>query len=65
VRDKPSLAGAVLGELDQGAQVVILDGPTRVDGLVWWRVDSGKGLVGWSAEGVGDAKYLVLLGWAR
>jgi hypothetical protein len=65
VRDKPSLAGAVLGELDQGAQVVILEGPTRADGLVWWRVDNRDRLAGWSAEGVGDVQYLVPVGWAR
>jgi len=65
VRDKASTAGNVLGELEQDAQVIILEGPTSADGLVWWRVDSRKGLVGWSAEGVGDAKYLVPVGWAR
>lgn len=51
--------------VNKDAQVVILEGPTRADGLVWWRVDSRKGLVGWSAEGVGDAKYLAPVGWAR
>ncbi len=65
VRDKPSVAGAVLGKLDQGAQVVILEGPTRADGLVWWRVDNRERLAGWSAEGVGDVQYLAPVGWAR
>jgi len=65
VRDKPSTAANVLGELDKDAQVIILEGPTSADGLVWWQVDSGQGLVGWSAEGVGDAKYLVPVGWAK
>jgi hypothetical protein len=65
VRDKASTAGAVLGELDATAQVTIVDGPTDANGITWWKVDTGKGLSGWSAEGVGGVKYLVPVGWAK
>lgn len=65
VRDKASTAGAVLGELDKDAQVTIVDGPQEANGITWWKVDNGAGLVGWSAEGLGGVKYLVPVGWAR
>jgi uncharacterized integral membrane protein len=65
VRDKASTTGAILGELAKDAQVTILEGPTDANGIKWWKVDDGKGLVGWSAEGLGTDKYLVPVGWAK
>jgi hypothetical protein len=65
VRDKASATGAILGELDLDTQVTVLEGPTDANGITWWKVDNGKGLVGWSAEGLGTVKYLVPVGWAR
>ena len=65
VRDNASTAGKVLGELDANTQVTIVDGPTDANGITWWKVDDGKGLSGWSAEGVGGVKYLVPVGWAK
>jgi hypothetical protein len=65
VRETASAAGKVLGELDKGAQVTILEGPTDANGIKWWKVDNGKGLVGWSAEGLGTDKYLTPVGWAQ
>ena len=65
VRETASAAGKLLGELDKDAQVTILEGPTDANGIKWWKVDNGKGLVGWSAEGVGTDKYLVPVGWAN
>lgn len=65
VRDGASTAGKVLGELDVNTQVTIVDGPTDANGITWWKVDDGKGLSGWSAEGVGGVKYLVPVGWAK
>ena len=65
VRDKASATGAILGELAKDAQVTILEGPTDANGIKWWKVDDGKGLVGWSAEGLGTDKYLVPVGWAK
>lgn len=65
VRETASATGKVLGELDKGAQVAILEGPTDANGIKWWKVDNGQGLVGWSAEGVGTDKYLTPVGWAK
>ena len=65
VRDNASTAGKVLGELDANMQVTIVDGPTDANGITWWKVNDGKGLSGWSAEGVGGVKYLVPVGWAK
>ena len=65
VRKTASTAGEVAGELDKDAQVTIVDGPTDANGITWWKVDDGKGLAGWSAEGVGGVKYLVPVGWAK
>jgi len=65
VRETASAAGKLLGELDKDAQVTILEGPTDANGIKWWKVDNGKGLVGWSAEGLGTDKYLVPVGWAK
>ena len=65
VRETASAAGKLLGELDKDAQVTILEGPTDANGIKWWKVDNGKGLVGWSAEGLGTDKYLVPIGWAQ
>jgi hypothetical protein len=65
VRESPSAGAAIRGELDKDAQVAIIEGPQQANGLTWWKVDDGKGLVGWSAEGVGNEKYLVPIGWAK
>lgn len=65
VRGKAGTGGQVLGELEAGAQVKILEGPVTADNLKWWKVDNGQGLVGWSAEGVGGDVYLTPVGWAQ
>ncbi len=65
VRDKASPGTNVLGELDANTQVTIVDGPTDASGIRWWKVDNGKGLVGWSAEGLAGVTYLTPVGWAK
>ena len=65
VRQSASVTGELLGELEVNAEVAIVDGPTDASGITWWKVDNGKGLVGWSAEGVGGVKYLIPVGWAK
>ena len=65
VREQASTAGKVLGELDRDVEVAIVDGPTEANGIMWWKVDNRKGLVGWSAEGLGTDKYLLPVGWAK
>ena len=65
VRDRASTAGKLLGELERDAEVAIVDGPVDANGFKWWKVDNRKGLVGWSAEGVGNEKWLLPVGWAK
>ena len=65
VREQASTAGKVLGELERDVEVAIVDGPTEANGITWWKVDDRKGLVGWSAEGLGTDKYLLPVGWAK
>lgn len=64
VRAKAGIDGQLLGELEAGTQVKIIDGPVQASGLIWWKVDNGHGLVGWSAEGSGGLTYLQAVGWA-
>ena len=48
----PGFDGLILGKLQSGERVVLLDGPICVDGYVWWDVHSlDTNLVGWTAEG--------------
>ena len=59
------VGGRIAGRIGYNAEVAIVDGPTDANGITWWKVDNGKGLVGWSAEGVGGVKYLIPVGWAK
>lgn len=65
VRSSAGIGGELVGELEAGAQVKIVEGPQEANNLTWWKVDNGQGLVGWSAEGAGGETYLVPIGWAN
>jgi len=44
--------GDVVGRLDPGRTVSILEGPRCNDGMVWWRIETqGFALRGWTSEG--------------
>ena len=51
LRDTPGPLGAHVGFLEEGDRVVVLEGPTEIDGSVWWYVrfinDFGEVLEGW------------------
>lgn len=51
VRTAPTITGEKVGQIEAGATFDILDGPRCADGYVWWRLDDGAGINGWSAEG--------------
>jgi len=65
VRFSPGYAGvagdrAIVGHLAGGDRVRVLDGPTWVEGRVWWQVKGmGNALTGWVAE-VTDDGYRLL-----
>jgi hypothetical protein len=55
VRKAPNQTAGVLGSIEPGEEVIILDGPACSGGWTWWKVWAVKdGLTGWTSEG--DAK---------
>lgn len=61
VRSEPGLSSEVLGQVEPGEVVQVLDGPRCVDGYNWWRVRSLEGLEGWSAEGDAEGYWFIHL----
>ena len=59
VREQPGLTARVVGTIDPGVTVTILEGPRCSSNLAWWKVQSAGGLVGWTAEGDNSAYWLV------
>jgi uncharacterized protein YgiM (DUF1202 family) len=59
LRDEPGQGTNVIGQLNNGTIVTILDGPQDVDNLRWWKVEDEQGNVGWAAERVGAEVLLV------
>ena len=52
VRRLPNDHATIIGNIDPGEQIDILDGPSCQGGYVWWKIRSlSSGLTGWSAEG--------------
>ena len=59
VRAKPEKDAAVIGSIEPGEPISIMEGPSCDDTWVWWKVKSIQtGLVGWTAEGDGDEYWL-------
>lgn len=60
VRSSPGLGANVLGLLQPGKSVQIVDGPLCVEGYVWWKVRLlPDGITGWTAEGKDNVYWLV------
>lgn len=53
VRLVPGFAGAIVGRLNPGQEVRVIDGPVGADGLIWW-----KSAGGWMAEYTPDHNHL-------
>jgi WD40 repeat protein len=60
VRSVPQKGDNLVGKLNPGDVVKVLEGPVCADGLVFWRVasDSIPGGSGWTAEGDGQEYWL-------
>jgi hypothetical protein len=60
VRSRPSRDAEVVGQLDPGTTVRLIEGPVCADGLVLWRVQHASipGGTGWTAEGNGQEYWL-------
>jgi hypothetical protein len=52
VRVEPDSNAEVIGQIEPGEIVNLVDGPLCKDGWVWWYIQSRKsGLTGWTSEG--------------
>jgi serine/threonine-protein kinase len=62
VRSQPNTTSNILGMLEVGEQMEILEGPVCSQGWIWWRISSmQKSLTGWTAEGDQNDYWLVPL----
>jgi hypothetical protein len=62
VRSGPGTNFSIIGSLQNGEQVTVLDGPACADRWVWWIVRSNAtGLTGWTAEGDFENYWLIPL----
>jgi hypothetical protein len=60
VRQEPNTNSAIIGYVDPGETVRIVDGPACDQDWVWWKVEDLSGsLLGWTAEGDSDGYWLV------
>jgi hypothetical protein len=60
VRSGPGKSYEVVGQINPGKGMEIIDGPRCANGMVWWQVvEFGTGLLGWTAEGDQDGYWLV------
>lgn len=60
VRKDPSTSATIIGYIDPGGEVEILEGPSCEQGWTWWKVKTLSGdLTGWTAEGDKDGYWLI------
>jgi hypothetical protein len=59
VRELPGRQARILGQIQPGTVVTILEGPNCANNWVWWRVQSNEGLAGWTAEGDANTYWLL------
>ena len=59
VRVEPYNDTDILGEIEPGDKMTVLEGPVCSSSWVWWKIETVKdGLVGWTAEGDGETVWL-------
>jgi len=59
IRSQPAISGELIGQVQPGENVQVVDGPTCADGYTWWFVRSLDGLEGWTVEGDNEGYWLV------
>ncbi len=59
VRNKPGSGSELIGQIQPGENVQVLEGPACADGYAWWHVRSLAGLEGWTVEGDTAGYWLV------
>ena len=58
IRVKPGLDQAILEKVPEGTRFSVLDGPSCVNEITWWKVHTNNGFEGWVAE-FDDDVYLL------
>jgi hypothetical protein len=62
VRSSPGRSSTIIGRIQPGGEMKIIDGPICKDGWIWWNVQPKKtDLVGWTSEGDAESYWLVPL----
>ncbi len=59
VRRQPALDGELVGKIQPGENVSVLDGPRCNNDYTWWFIRSLNGLEGWTVEGDTNGYWLV------
>ncbi len=60
VRTTPNTSGDILGYIQPGEHVKVLEGPQCSEKWIWWKVESlTSGLTGWTSEGDQEGYWLV------
>jgi hypothetical protein len=62
VREGPYLTSDIVGRIYPGEEVIIIEGPSCSNDMVWWKIRSiDTGLIGWTSEGEKRTYWLVPL----
>lgn len=59
VRENPARAAQVVGSIEPGIAMTILDGPRCADGWFWWYVQADNNVRGWTSEGRAGEYWLI------
>jgi hypothetical protein len=62
MRSQPELGASIVARLENGTQVVLLDGPVAGDSFTWWQVRINSGLTGWVVESADGLQTLIPAG---
>ncbi len=60
VRKEPDREAEILGNINPGASMEIIEGPACENGWVWWKVKNAD-LNGWTSEGDKETYWLIPL----
>jgi hypothetical protein len=58
IRSKSGLNNKLIGTMKIDEWADILDGPQCADNMVWWKIKTYSGIIGWAAEGQGNWEWL-------
>jgi hypothetical protein len=59
IRSQPGSSSEMIGKVQPGENVLVVNGPRCADGYTWWFVRSLDGLEGWTVEGDAAGYWLV------